>query len=91
MAIEIFEASTFQDITGQRLTRIAESLRHIEYLLAATKAALGDEEAADSAESMAGSLEQVEQRKVEYILHGPQEAGKANTQEEIDKILASFD
>jgi len=90
-ATDIFEASAFQDITGQRLTRIAETLRHVEYLLASTKAALGDEAAAESADAMSGALEQSEQRKMEYILHGPQEAGTANTQEEIDKILASFD
>jgi hypothetical protein len=36
-------------------------------------------------------VEQQDSRKEEHILHGPQDAGIANSQEEIDKILASFD
>jgi len=91
VSTDIFEASSFQDITGQRLTRISEILRRVEYLLASTKAALGDETAIDDASALSEDVEQTEHRKVEYILHGPQDAGTANTQEEIDKILASFD
>jgi len=91
VSTDIFEASSFQDITGQRLTRISEILRRVEYLLASTKAALGDETAVDDASALSEDVEQTEHRKVEYILHGPQDAGTANTQEEIDKILASFD
>jgi chemotaxis protein CheZ len=91
VSTDIFEASAFQDLTGQRLTRIAEFLRQIEYYFASTKAALGDEEAAEIANSLSDTVEQMENRKVEYILHGPQDAGTANSQEEIDKILASFD
>jgi chemotaxis protein CheZ len=88
---DIFEASAFQDLTGQRLSRIADTLRQIEYYIASTKAALGDAAAAEIANTLSDTVEQTESRKVEYILHGPQDAGTANSQEEIDKILASFD
>lgn len=91
LSTKIYEASTFQDLTGQRLTRIAEGLRQIEYYVASTKAALGDETAASAADELSHTLEETEHRKMEYKLHGPEDAGTANTQEEIDKILASFD
>lgn len=91
LATDMYEAASFQDLTGQRLTRIGESLRRIEFLVASAKAALGDEGAAAEAEALSETVEKTENRKMEYILHGPDEAGTANTQEEIDKILASFD
>lgn len=91
LSTEMFEASGFQDLTGQRLTRICEFLRQIEYLAVSAKAALGDEAAATAAEELSHKVEETEQRKMEYKLHGPEDAGTANTQEEIDKILASFD
>jgi chemotaxis protein CheZ len=91
LATDMFEATSFQDLTGQRLTRIGEILRQVEYLVASANASLGDESAALAAETLSEDLEKTEQRKVEYILHGPEDAGTANTQEEIDKILASFD
>ncbi len=91
MATNMFEAASFQDLTGQRLTRIGEILRQIEFLVASAKADLGDSSAASIVGTLSDDLEKTEHRKVEYILHGPQEAGTGNTQEEIDKILASFD
>lgn len=91
LSTDMFEASSFQDLAGQRLTRIGEYLRQIEYLVASTKAALGDDTAAVDAEELAHAVEETEHRKMEYKLHGPDDAGTANTQEEIDKILASFD
>jgi chemotaxis protein CheZ len=91
LATEIYEASGFQDITGQRLTHMAQTLKQVELHLASAEAALGDDSAMHAAEMLSDAVEKTEARKVEYILHGPQEAGTANTQEEIDKILASFD
>lgn len=91
LSTEMFVASGFQDLTGQRLSRICELLRQIEYFAASAKAALGDEASATAAEDLSQKVEETEQRKMEYKLHGPEDAGTANTQEEIDKILASFD
>lgn len=90
-ATDICEASAFQDIAGQRLTKITQRLRQIDFQVASAKAALGDTAAAEAVQSLGETVEKTEKRKVEHILHGPQEAGSANTQEEIDKILASFD
>lgn len=90
-ATAIYEASAFQDIAGQRLTRAAEMLQQVEWTVVSAQAALGDESAAEVAGALSDAVEQTETRKMERILHGPQSAGTANTQEEIDKILASFD
>lgn len=90
-ATEIFETSGFQDLAGQRLTRAADMLRQIELSVVQAQAALGIGEAAEMASMLSDTVSQTESRKVERILHGPQNAGTANTQEEIDKILASFD
>ena len=90
-ATDIYEASGFQDITGQRLTRMAEILSLFELSVVRAQAALGNEAAIQAVDALGDSVHQTENRKMERILHGPQNAGKANTQEEIDKILASFD
>jgi hypothetical protein len=90
-ATAIYETSGFQDLGGQRLTRAADMLRHIELSVMQAQAALGKEGADQEAAALSDTVGRVETRKVEHILHGPQNAGTANTQEEIDKILASFD
>ncbi len=87
----IYEACNFQDITGQRLSRVEEMLRHIELNVARAMAVLGDPNAVERSEELSEVVEQEDSRKEEHILHGPQDAGVANSQEEIDKILASFD
>jgi len=87
----IYEACNFQDITGQRLTRVEEMLRHIELSVTRAMAVLGDPNAIERSDELSEVVEQEDSRKEEHILHGPQDAGVANSQEEIDKILASFD
>jgi chemotaxis protein CheZ len=91
LATDIYEASSFQDIGGQRLTRVTEILKELEFTVVRAQAVLGDDAADQSVDALGDAIEQSETRKMEYFLHGPQNAGKANTQEEIDKILASFD
>ncbi len=87
----IYEACSFQDITGQRLTRVEEILRHIELSVTRAMAVLGDAKATERSAELSDVVEKEDSRKEEQILHGPQDAGVANSQEEIDKILASFD
>jgi chemotaxis protein CheZ len=91
LATDIYEASSFQDIGGQRLTRVTEILKELEFTVVRAQAVLGDDAADQSVDALGDAIERSETRKMEYFLHGPQNAGKANTQEEIDKILASFD
>lgn len=78
----IYEACTFQDITGQRINKVVKTLKSIESKVAEIVAAFGQAQAAVS--SPQGSADG-------GLLHGPQLGGPATSQEEIDRLLASFD
>jgi chemotaxis protein CheZ len=88
LATGIFEASNFQDITGQRITKVVKTLKHIEAKVDALVGALGEEvERARSKQSdpeIAGAADA-------DLLNGPQMPTAANDQDEIDRLLASFD
>ena len=90
-ATSIYEGCSFQDISGQRLTRVNEIFQEIELCVTQARGLLGDENAKQRSDELSDLIEETSSRKAEHILHGPQNAGTANTQEEIDKILASFD
>jgi chemotaxis protein CheZ len=84
----IFEACNFQDITGQRITKVVKTLNYIEGKIDNLLKAFGDE---------LGELELPEAPEPEpepegdaALLHGPQLPEKANSQSEIDAILASL-
>jgi len=47
--------------------------------------------AAVDMEELPHQLEEIAQRKLEYKLRGSENAGTANAQDEIDKVLARFD
>jgi chemotaxis protein CheZ len=80
----IFEACTFQDITGQRLSKVAAALGQLEKRLAhfsdAVKASDGPEEldAEDAAKRA---------RAETLLLHGPQSPAAATSQDEIDALF----
>ncbi|MDA0998451.1 MAG: protein phosphatase CheZ [Proteobacteria bacterium] len=86
----IYEACSFQDITGQRVTKVIKALKHIEDTVDGLLAAFGDEmakhkQAQPSKEPEAAVVSDAD------LLNGPQLQGKGNSQEEIDALLASFD
>lgn len=81
----IFEASNFQDITGQRITKVVKTLRHIEAKVAMLARAFGH----DVGEAV---VPPDDQRSGDAaLLNGPQLPQKANSQDDIDALLASFD
>ena len=85
LTTKIYEASNFQDITGQRITKVIATLRQIEAKVVALARAVG-EEIEDAAS------EYVEKRSGdEALLNGPALPEAANTQDDIDALLASFD
>lgn len=83
--INIFEACTFQDITGQRITKVVSALKDIEKKVQSLLHLLGD---AIPSEQV-GSEEEVSER--DALLNGPQLAGGGVSQDEIDRLLAEFD
>ncbi len=82
----IYEACNFQDITGQRITKVVKTLQHIEEALDKLVGAFGDELRAKAA-----APPKDERKGEDALLNGPQLSERAATQEEIDALLASFD
>jgi chemotaxis protein CheZ len=81
---DIFEACTFQDITGQRISKVAEALRQLESRLTRFATAVNARDA--------GGIDPAEvERRMRaelLILNGPQLKGPATAQDEIDALFA---
>lgn len=84
LATRIFEASNFQDLTGQRITKVVRVLHHIEARLNEMAAAAG--ETLREARAATGIDPTID----EVPLHGPAMPGSANSQDDIDAILAGM-
>lgn len=76
----VYEACAFQDITGQRVTKVVGALKAIERIVENIMAFQGP-----------GIVAQVKSEKGDGLLNGPQLQGPAVSQDEIDKLLAGFD
>lgn len=76
----IYEACGFQDITGQRITKVVRTLKHIE---AQVDSILGTMEGTFSEQGIEIPEESLE--------NGPQLPENAISQDDIDALLASFD
>ncbi len=79
----IYEACSFQDITGQRISKVVSALKAIECRVAAVTARF---DARHAPEEPAPAV-----TEGRALANGPQLPGAASSQEEIDKLLASFD
>ena len=80
----IYEACSFQDITGQRITKVVTALKAIESKVAQIIAAFGHHGGTDR--DPAALLE-----GEAALLNGPQLPATAMGQSDIDRLLASFD
>lgn len=78
----IFEACNFQDITGQRITKVVQTLKYIDGKIAALMRALGEELGREEIANL--NLDDPEKA----LLNGPQLPHKAIDQSEIDKLLS---
>lgn len=81
----IYEACSFQDITGQRITKVVTTLKAIEAKVAHIITTFGPE--AIQAVTMSAPAQSPE----DDLLNGPQLPALAMDQSDIDKLLASFD
>ncbi|MEP3280604.1 MAG: protein phosphatase CheZ [Stappiaceae bacterium] len=82
--IEIFEACTFQDITGQRIAKVVSTLNYIDQRVSEFVERLNVVEEGDA--PPAEETEE-ERRQRELILHGPQGKGEGVCQDDIDQML----
>lgn len=92
----IFEACNFQDITGQRITKVVRALKYIEGKIGALVAAFGDGATLGSGRSTLHPKPQAAPPAStpdtdRDLMHGPSMPGAGIDQSEIDRLLASFD
>ena len=82
----VFEACSFQDITGQRVAKVVETLKHIETRVSRFAEAVRTTD-------ILGPLSEQEraraERKERLLLHGPQLAGAGNAQPDVDTLMAA--
>jgi chemotaxis protein CheZ len=80
----IFEACSFQDITGQRIAKVVETLQHIEERVSRFADVM-------QAKDIDGFLNESEreraERKEKFLLHGPQLAGGGVDQAKVDEMF----
>lgn len=82
--LEIFEACAFQDITGQRIAKVAEALGHLEKRLNRFASAVN---ARDSADGVDPEEKLRQARREVLLLNGPQDEAEAIAQDDIDKLF----
>ena len=83
-ATRIYEACSFQDITGQRISKVVGTLKHIDERIARFVDAFGVE---DAQGTMSAEEEAEARRREELFLHGPQMAGEGVAQDDVDAMM----
>ncbi len=89
---KVYEACSFQDITGQRISKVVKALKHIEEKVQSLLDAFGNEITglSDDERSRPASAK-APARPDEHLLNGPQSADDAISQDDIDALLSSPD
>jgi len=80
----IFEACSFQDITGQRVAKVVETLQHIESRVARFADVM---HATDLEGYLTDQEREREARRMRVLSHGPQIDGQGIAQSEIDTLI----
>lgn len=80
--VKILEASNFQDITGQRITKVMKTLGFVEERVAAMIRTWG----VDAFNDLPTPVE-VSDNEEAHLLNGPQMEGKAISQADIDSLF----
>lgn len=81
----IYESCSFQDITGQRISKVVTTLKTIEDKASQIVRTFGQQEKAVSQDAETCSTPEA------ALLNGPQLPAQAMDQSDIDKLLASFE
>ena len=84
----IYEACGFQDITGQRTTKVVNALKHIEARVDALVGAFGEEIAKQGDRPSTGIAKPGDTREDADLLNGPQPDGKGVSQADIDALFS---
>ncbi len=84
----IFLACSFQDITGQRTTKVVNALRYLEQRVGAMIEIWGSEALRNGSESEFGSVMTDDEHPEAGLLNGPQLEGHGVDQDDIDELLS---
>jgi chemotaxis protein CheZ len=88
----VYEACNFQDITGQRITKVVSALKQVEAKVDTLLAAFGEDAVAARAERTAAPAKAASVEDDASLMNGPASPGEAGvSQDDIDALLASFD
>jgi chemotaxis protein CheZ len=88
----IYEACSFQDITGQRIGKVVTALKAIEGRISAVVSAASGMPGPEPASATPTVTSRDDKRtEGEKLANGPQLPGSGVSQSEIDRLLASFD
>ena len=84
----IYEACGFQDITGQRISKVVKALKHIEEKVSEIIHALGTQEGQSDVRKETADTQDDDEK----LLNGPALPSDGGvSQDEIDRLLAGFD
>lgn len=90
--MKIFEACSFQDITGQRISKVVKTLNHVEdrvgkliSILGIAEGAVGNKNAKPLIDPVTGELS--EDMSDEDLLNGPALAGEGIDQGDVDALI----
>jgi chemotaxis protein CheZ len=86
--VKIYDACTFQDITGQRITKVIGCLQFLEEKIGRLITLFGDTRDMDSIRS--ALVAKKPERKDEHLLGGPSLPGEGPSQQEIDALFANL-
>ena len=90
ISTSLYEASAFQDICGQRITKVMAILKFLEGRLTSLAETLGDSHIEEDDETVKFDEDGLAVDP-DKLLHGPQLEGEGISQEDIDALLADFD
>lgn len=91
---QVYEACNFQDITGQRITKVVKALQQIEQKVEVLLAAFGEDMARDrqdrrdDRQAAPGDDAPADDAG---LMNGPAQPNEGISQEDIDALLANFD
>lgn len=82
--MRVIEACSFQDLSGQRVSKVVESLRHVEKRVSRFAATMGVHDAEADEDEVAEA-----ERKKKLHLNGPAIGGPEVQQDAVDELIAS--
>ncbi|MDG1708029.1 MAG: protein phosphatase CheZ, partial [Emcibacteraceae bacterium] len=89
--MKIFEACSFQDITGQRISKVVKTLNHVEDRVSKLIAILGITNKDGTPIDAKPILDPDAEGSDEDLLNGPALAGEGIDQSDVDSLMSDFD